>query len=315
LKNIKTILFIRGVGFIFCLLAGMSLAVFSQQDPVYTQYMNNLLSIQPAYAGISGSLNITGISRAQWVGFEGAPNTNTLTISGPLRRFNVGLGLSIVNDKLGPIRQNGVYFDYAYHVKLRQDQYLSFGIKGGFNIFQANLTDLIINNPNDLVFAYDVDPKFLPNVGVGVMWHSDRFFLGVSTPKILKNTIQSNDTENVYREVLHFYGMGGYVFFLIDILKFKPTVLYRWAERTPSYVDFSGNFLLYDRVWIGATYRLENSYGLIFQFSVNNQLKFGYSYDQTTFHPTEVHSGTHEFMISYDFVYSRRGRQVAPRYF
>lgn len=315
MKNVKTILFIRGVAFTICLWAGISISGFSQQDPVYTQYMNNLLSIQPAYAGISGALNITGISRAQWVGFEGAPNTNTLTVSGPLRRFNVGLGLSIVNDKLGPIRQNGVYFDYAYHVKLRQDQFLSFGIKGGFNIFQANLTDLIINNPNDLVFAYDVDPKFLPNVGVGVMWHSDRFFFGVSTPKILKNTIQSNDTENVYREVLHFYGMGGYVFFLTDILKFKPTVLYRWAERTPSYVDFSGNFLLYDRVWIGATYRMENSYGLIFQFNVNNQLKFGYSYDQTTFHPTEVHSGTHEFMISYDFVYSRRGRQVAPRYF
>ena len=315
MKNVKTILFIRGIGFIFCLLAGMSFSVFSQQDPVYTQYMNNLLSIQPAYAGISGALNITGISRAQWVGFEGAPNTNTLTISGPLRRFNVGLGLSIVNDKLGPIRQNGVYFDYAYHVKLRQDQFLSFGIKGGFNIFQANLTDLIINNPSDLVFAYDVDPKFLPNVGVGVLWHSDRFFLGLSTPKILKNKIQSQNTENVYREVLHFYGMGGYVFFLTDMLKFKPTILYRWAERTPSFADFSGNFLLYDRVWLGATYRWKNSYGLIFQFNVNNQLKFGYSYDRTTFHPTQANSGTHEFMISYDFIYGRRGRQVAPRYF
>lgn len=152
-------------------------------------------------------------------------------------------------------------------------------------------------------------------MGLGVMWHSDRFFLGASAPKILKNRIQSENTENVYREVLHFYGMGGYVFFLSDILKFKPTVLYRWAERTPSYVDFTGSFLLYDRVWMGATYRLKNSYGLIFQFNVNNQLKFGYSYDQTTFHPTQVNSGTHEFMISYDFIYSRRGRQITPRYF
>lgn len=315
MKNVRHILFIRGIGFTFCLLAGMSFYGFSQQDPVYTQYMNNLLTIQPAYAGISGSLNVTGISRAQWVGFEGAPNTNTLTISGPLRRFNVGLGVSIVNDKLGPTHQNGIYFDYAYHVQLGQDQYLSFGIKGGFNIFQANFTDLNINDPNDFVFAYDVDPKLLPNVGVGAMWHSDRFFLGVSIPKIIKNTIQSNDAANVYREVLHFYGMGGYVFFLTDILKFKPTVLYRWAERTPSYADFSGNFLLYDRVWIGATYRMENSYGLIFQFNVNTQLKFGYSFDKTTFHPSQVNSGTHEFMISYDFVYTRRGRQVVPRYF
>jgi len=308
-------LFVRIAGFTLYLLTGLSFLGISQQDPVYTQYMNNLLTIQPAYAGISGSLNITGISRAQWVGFEGAPNTNTLTINGPLRRFNVGLGLSIVNDKWGPIRQNGVYLDYAYRVKLRQDQFLSFGIKGGFNVYQAYLTDIVVNDPNDPVFAYDVNFKFLPNFGLGIMWHSDRFFLGVSSPKILKNRIQSQSTETVYREVLHFYGMGGYVFFLSDVLKFKPTVLYRWAERTPSFVDFSGNFLLYDRVWIGATYRLKNSYGLIFQFNVNTQLKFGYSYDQTTFHPTQVNSGTHEFLISYDFVYGRRGRQIVPRYF
>lgn len=315
MKITKNILLIRYTGIFLWLLAGLSFHGFSQQDPVYTQYMNNLLTIQPAYAGSSGALNITGISRAQWVGFEGAPNTNTLTINGPLRRFNVGLGLSIVNDKWGPIRQNGVYLDYAYHVKISQDQFLSFGIKGGFNVYQAFLTDLRINDLTDPVFAYDVNLKFLPNMGLGVMWHSDRFFLGASAPKILKNRIQSENTENVYREVLHFYGMGGYVFFLSDILKFKPTVLYRWAERTPSYVDFTGSFLLYDRVWMGATYRLKNSYGLIFQFNVNNQLKFGYSYDQTTFHPTQVNSGTHEFMISYDFIYSRRGRQITPRYF
>jgi type IX secretion system PorP/SprF family membrane protein len=277
--------------------------------------MNNLLTIQPAYAGSSGALNITGISRAQWVGFEGAPNTNSLSINGPLRRFNVGLGLSIINDKWGPVRQNGVYVDYAYRVLLRDDQFLSFGIKGGFNIYQAYLTDLTINDPNDPAFAYDVNFKFLPNVGVGVMWHSKRFFLGVSAPKILKNRIQSQNSENVYREVLHFYGMAGYVFFLSDMLKFKPTVLYRWAERTPSFADISGSFLLYDRVWFGVTARIKNSYGLIFQFNVNNQLKFGYSYDQTTFHPTQVNSGTHEFMISYDFVYSRRGQQITPKYF
>ena len=315
MKKIRYILFIRVTIFTCYLLLGHSIIAVSQQDPVFTQYMNNLLTIQPAYAGISGALNITGISRAQWVGFEGAPNTNSLTINGPLKRFNVGLGLSIVNDKWGPIRQNGVYVDYAYRVRLSEDQFLSFGIKVGFNVYQAFLRDLVINDPNDPVFAYDVNLKFLPNMGFGMMWHSDRFFLGVSAPKILKNRIQSQNTENVYREVLHFYGMGGYVFYLSDMLKFKPTVLYRWAERTPSFVDISGSFLLYDRVWIGATYRINNSYGLIFQFNVNNQLKFGYSYDETTFHPTQVNAGTHEFLISYDFVSSRRSRQIAPRYF
>ena len=140
---------------------------FSQQDPVYTQYMNNLLTIQPAYAGISGDLNVTGISRAQWIGFPGAPNTNTLTISSPISKYNIGLGLSIVNDKWGPIKQNGIYVDYAFRVRLRQDQYLSFGLKGGFNIYQAYFTDLALIYQNDMIFAYDINIKFLPNLGVG----------------------------------------------------------------------------------------------------------------------------------------------------
>lgn len=315
MKERVSFLMARIIRISLILILGCSLHGYSQQDPVYTQYMNNLLTIQPAYAGISGSVNVTGISRAQWVGFDGAPNTNSLTISGALKRFNVGLGMSIINDKWGPIRQNGVYFDYAYRVRLGGDQYFSMGMKVGFNIYQAYLTDLVINQPNDLVFANDVKFKFLPNLGAGFLWHSDRFFLGVSSPKVLKNRIKSQNSENVYREVLHLYGMAGYVFYLSDVLKFKPTILYRWAERTPSFADFSGSFLLYDRVWVGATYRMENSYGLLFQFNVNNQLKFGYSYDQMTFHPTQVNSGTHEFLISYDFVSNRRSRYAVPRYF
>jgi type IX secretion system PorP/SprF family membrane protein len=315
LRKWNSILRYWSQGIIVLLSLGISQTVYSQQDPVYTQYMNNLLAIQPAYAGSSGFVNVTGISRAQWIGFAGAPNTNTLTIQGPLRRYNVGLGLTIVNDKWGPIRQNGIYVDYAFRVQLTSDQYLSFGLKGGFNLYQAWLTDLILNDPTDPVYANDINLKMLPNVGVGIMWHSDRFFLGVSSPKILKNQIQSQSNESVYREVLHFYGMGEYVFFLNDVFKLKPTVLYRWAERTPSYFDFSGTLIIYDRVWVGATYRMENSYAFIFQFNVNNQMKFGYSYDLTTFHPTQVNSGTHEFMISYDFTYGRRGRQITPRYF
>ena len=303
------------LGLTLCILSGIPFCGFTQQDPVYTQYMNNLLTIQPAYAGISEDLNFTAISRAQWIGFDGAPNTNTLTISSPIHKFNVGLGFSIVNDTWGPIKQNGVYLDYSFRVKISGNQFLSLGLKGGFNTYQANLTDLAIWDNPDKVFAYDVKFKFLPNVGVGFLWHSDRFFLGVSSPKIIKNSIQSDDGSSVYHEVFHFYGMGGFVFFLNDIIKFKPTFLYCWAERTPSYTDVTGNFLIYDRVWAGATYRFKNSYGLIFQFNVNPQLKFGYSYDMMTFRPTQVNSGTHEFMISYDFVTIRRARHNIPRYF
>ena len=315
-RNYKNILFVRIVGFVLSLMAGIPICGYSQQDPVFTQYMNNLLTIQPAYAGISGQLNVTGISRAQWIGFEGAPNTNSLTISSPITKYNIALGLSIVNDKWGPLRQNGINVDYAFRIQLREDQYLSFGLKGEVNTFQANFTDLRIWDSPDMVFMYDVKLKFIPNMGLGILWHSDRFFLGASSPKILKDDVKSESGVNAYSEVIHIYGMAGYVFFLNDIIKFKPTILYRWAERTPSYVDFTTSFLLYDQVWIGATYRMKNSVGLIFQYHVNPQLKFGYSYDLTTFHPSQVNSGTHEFMISYDFITLYKGRRhTSPKYF
>jgi type IX secretion system PorP/SprF family membrane protein len=309
------ILFFRVIVFAHFLLVLLPKDGFSQQDPVFTQYMNNLLTVQPAYAGISGVLNFTGISRAQWTGFEGAPNTNSLTISGPIRGYNIGVGFSLVNDKWGPLRQNGINVDYAFRIMLREDQFLSFGLKGEINTFQANFTDLRIWDSPDMVFMYDVKLKFIPNMGVGILWHSDRFFLGASSPKILLHDIQADDGQPAFREVRHFYGMGGYVFFITDIIKFKPTILYRWAKNTPNYVDFTASLLLYDQVWLGATYRMKNSVGLIFQYNVNPQLKFGYSFDKTTFHPTQVSSGTHEFMISYDFVTIRRGRRTTPKYF
>lgn len=296
-------------------LSGYPGQVRSQQDPVYTQYLTNLLSIQPAYAGITGVLNVSALSRAQWVGWEGAPNTNTFTIDMPLKSHNVGLGLSILNDKWGPILQNGLYVDYNYRIFLKTKQYLSLGIKAGFNTYHAGHTDLEINDQMDPSFAQNVNLRMLPNVGVGALWHSDIFFLGVSMPKLLVNYIVDDSENNTYHEFVHFYAMGGYVFFISDYVKLKPTFLYRWSQQTPSYVDAGANILLYERVWFGATYRFKNSYALLFQFNVNNQLRFGYSFDLTTYHQNMVNSGTHEFTINYEFLSTKRNRRYIARYF
>lgn len=297
------------------LLAGCPKSVKSQQDPVYTQYVSNLLTIQPAYAGISGVLAISALSRAQWVGWEGAPNSNTVTVNLPLKSVNVGLGLSLLNDKWGPIQQNGVYADYAYRIPLKQRQYLAMGIKAGFNTYHARFTDLELNDPTDPTFAQNVDFRMLPNVGVGALWHSDLFFLGASVPKLFRNNIIDDSEKKVYREVIHFYFMSGIIFPLNYNVRMKPTFLYRWSEDTPSYIDIAANFLLYERVWFGVTYRIRNSYALSFQFNVNNQLRFGYSFDLTSFHENMVHSGTHEFTINYEFQYGRWAKRYSTRYF
>ena len=293
-----------------------SLNLFAQQDPVYNQYMNNLLTVQPAYAGMSGYVNVTALSRIQWVGFDGAPTTTTLTIQGPFKKYNVGLGLSIISDRFGPVRQTGVYADYSYRIPLDNDQFFSFGIKGGFNRYEALLTELTAHDPNDPVAAFDINKKYLPNFGVGFMWHADNFFLGASVPKIFRNKINSDSGAIVYQEEMNYYAMGGYVLEMADNVKFKPTVLARWSENTPTVIDFSANLLLYDRMWVGATYRFQNSYGLLFQIFLNTQIKLGYAYDLTSFRPSQYNAGTHEFMISYDFAAKRkRFCRFTPRYF
>jgi type IX secretion system PorP/SprF family membrane protein len=289
---------------------------YAQQDPVFNQYMNNLLTIQPAYAGMSGYINATALSRIQWAGFDGAPNTSTLTIQGPYQRYNVGLGFSIVTDRYGPVRQTGFYGDYAFRIKLEKDKYISFGIKGGFNRYEAVLTDLAVNDPNDPVVAFDINKKYMPNFGIGFLWHADDFFLGASVPKVFQNKINSESGATVYREEMNYYIMGGYVADIADNVKFKPTILARWSQNTPTVVDFTANALFYERVWIGATYRLMNSYGLLFQIYINSGVKFGYAYDLTTFTPSQYNAGTHEFMLSYDFpVRRKRFSRFTPRYF
>lgn len=298
------------------LLMGVNTNLYSQQDPVFNQYMNNLLTVQPAYAGMSGYVNMTAMSRIQWVGFDGAPVTSTFTVQGPFKKYNVGLGLSVITDRFGPVRQTGVYADYSFRVLLNDDQYVSFGIKGGFNRYEALLTDLSVHDPNDPVVAFDINKKYMPNFGVGFMWHADNFFVGASVPKIFRNKINSNSGETVYQEEMNFYAMGGIVFDVADNVKFKPTMLARWSQNTPSVVDFSANALFYDRVWVGATYRLQNSYGLLFQVFVNSRVKLGYAYDLTTFRPSQYNAGTHEFMLSYDFpVKRKRFCRFTPRYF
>jgi len=288
-----------------------------QQDPVFNQYMNNLLTIQPAYAGLTGYVNVTAMSRIQWAGFDGAPTTNTATIQGPIRKYNVGLGLSIISDKFAQaVRQNGVYADYAYRILLDNDQYISFGLKGGFNVYEALLSQLTTHDPNDPVSLFDINKKVLPNFGAGILWHSDDFFFGISAPKFFKNKVNSNSGVSVYQEEVNYYVMGGIVLPVTDNMKFKPTFLYRKSELTPKTIDLTANFLFYNRVWVGASYRLQNSYGFIVQVLLSQQLKIGYAYDLTTFHPTQVNAGTHEFMLSYDFpAVKRRFCRFTPRYF
>jgi type IX secretion system PorP/SprF family membrane protein len=308
---VKKITYIVLMAFLLC---GSS--AFAQQDPMYTQYMNQILSINPAYAGSKGVTSASVIVREQWAGWEGNPRTQTFFIHSPLNT-SMGLGGSIVNDKIGIVNILGVFGDYSYTITYPKEKYLSFGLKVGFSFFDAPLSSLWLGNdqPDDPAFR-DIKFKFLPNAGVGVYFSTPDYYAGFSIPKLITNRISPDDvsTGTVSREEIHAFFMGGYVFDVNRILKFKPYFMVRVTPNAPISADVTAQFVFYERIWLGATYRVGNAFGFMLQAKVTPQLKIGYAYDLTTSELGAYNSGTHEILVNFDFSFGR-GRVRSPRYF
>jgi len=305
------------VVFAFVLILFIANKANAQQETMYTQYMSNILSINPAYAGSNNMLSVNAVSRNQWVGISGAPVTQTFSIHSPVTKYHMGLGLSFLKDEIGPISQTGVHADYSYTLDFSRHRHLAFGLQGGINFYAAKYSDLKIVDPNDVVFQDDELRRFLPNVGVGAYYYTERFYAGLSAPKLIENVINPHSgysSEYVSREQLHFFFMSGYVFDINQVLKFKPHFMAKFVMDAPLSLDLTGQFLLYDRLWLGAMYRFGDSFGLLVQVQVTNQIKVGYSYDLSINQLGEYNHGTHEIMISYDFDFGRN-KVKSPRYF
>ncbi|HEY3373373.1 MAG TPA: type IX secretion system membrane protein PorP/SprF [Prolixibacteraceae bacterium] len=294
-------------------IAGESIA---QQDPMYTQYMENLMTINPAYAGSKNLLSMMAVSRNQWVGMDKAPETRTFAIHSPIVNTNMGLGLSFLSDQIWPIKQNGLYLDYSYTLHFNNRRKLAFGLKAGVNFYEAGIADLTTVDPNDPLFADDINHSFLPNFGVGVFYHTDLFYMGLSVPKLIKNTINKTgfSTGQFDREEVHLFFMSGYVFEVNRIVKFKPSVLTRFVINAPVSFDFNSTLVFYDRLWVGAMCRLGDSFGGLFQLKATNQMKIGYSYDFPISRLGAFNNGTHEIMVSFDFDLGN-DKIRSPRYF
>jgi type IX secretion system PorP/SprF family membrane protein len=288
--------------------------LLAQQDPLYSQYMFNTLAFNPAYAGSGDVFTVMALSRHQWVGFEGAPATQTILAHSPLRSQNLALGLSVINDKLGPTRQTGVFADFAYRIRTGESSRLAFGLKGGFNSFRADLAGLSTVDPDQA--NVDIQGKMLPNFGFGLFWQTPLAYVGVSAPKLLENeTVEAtNGLLTTGSEERHYFVMGGYVMDLGRDLKFKPSFMARLVAGAPLSLDVNANFLLRERIWFGAMYRLGNSFGLLGQYQVNDQLRIGYAFDLATTKLGAYNAGTHELMLSYDLRFIK-GRTISPRYF
>ncbi len=291
---------------------------FGQQDPMYTQYMYNTLAVNPAYAGSRDALSITALLRQQWVGITGAPSTQSLVMHSPIYNDNMGLGLSVINDKIGPTQQTQVYADYSYTIQTSDNAKLAFGLKAGLSIYQADLTQLhsIAGGDQNI---YNIDNKLLPNVGVGVFYYNDKGYLGLSAPKLFQPNISiyNSSTSTVSNAVLrrHYFLIGGYVFDLSEKIKFKPSFLLKAVEGAPLSADLSANFFFNNKFGLGLAHRFDDSFSGLLQYYVTPQFRIGYAYDFTTTELRHYNSGSHELMLGYDFNFVDDNRIRSPRFF
>lgn len=301
---------LRALLLLLCFPPGHGL--LAQQDPLFSQYMFNTLAFNPGYAGSADVLTAMALSRHQWVGFAGAPNTQTLVVHSPLPGRTLAIGGSILNDAIGPSQQTSAFVDAAYRIRTGARSRLAFGLKGGIGFYQADLAALstVQAEPANL----NISGKVLPNFGFGLYWHSPRHYLGLSAPKLLENTIGSDGTVVVSREIRHYFLMGGYVVDLNRDLRFKPGFMLRAVQGAPLSLDINANFLLRDKVWFGALYRFSSGPGFMAQYRFTEQLRGGYAFDLTTTRIGAYSAGTHEVMVSYDLNFNT-GRTLSPRYF
>jgi type IX secretion system PorP/SprF family membrane protein len=295
---------------------GLGTALLAQQDPQFTQYMFNMLALNPAYAGSSDRVDLRALSRHQWVGFEGAPQTQTLALHTPLGHESIALGGTLMRDSHGPLTQYTFMADVAYRIHMGSNK-LAFGLKGGINLIQGRFAELNPLDPNDQVFQENVNGKVDPQFGFGVMHYGDRHFIGISTPKLLRTEFFRTDTLSVFSEPgqrAHFFLSGGYVFDMGLYHKFKPTFMLKATEGAPLSFDLSANFLFFEKFWLGAMYRHTDAVGALAQYHITQDLTIGYAYDYPLSPLRNFSGGTHEIMLGLEFGDKPRGTR-SPRYF
>lgn len=295
-----------GIGLLYCN------AISAQQDPQFTQYMYNTVTFNPAYAGSNNTLNFNLLYRTQWVGLDGSPETLVFSANSPVGA-NTALGLSVVNDRIGPAEELNATVDFSYTLAFNNNIKFAFGIKAGFQSLQIDYTKLDTYNPTDAQFQENVS-QGAPQIGVGGYLYTDNWYLGVSVPNMLNTEHYDQIAVSTAAERQHFFMIAGYVFQLNKNLKFKPATLVKIVSGAPIGLDVSANFLFHEKLTLGASYRLESSVSALAAFQISNGLMIGYAYDFDTTELASYNSGSHEIFLKFEIFNKIRGK-VSPRFF
>lgn len=283
----------------------------AQQDPQYTQYMYNTMSVNAGYTGQRETLSVLGLYRTQWVGIDGAPKTQTFSIHSPLPNKDLGLGLSVVNDNIGPSSETYVDANFSYTIYVSAFTKLSFGLKAGVHQLSTDWSKGSFKN-SDVMYSEDIS-RMSPTIGSGLYLHADKWYVGLSVPNILKTDHYDDIKESIANERMHAFLIAGYVFDLSPNFKLKPAVLIKGVSGTPLSADVSLNTLSYDKLVLGASWRWDDSVSALAGFQISEGLYIGYAYDLTTSKLNKYNSGSHEIMLRFEL--KKAGRLISPRFF
>lgn len=291
---------------------------YAQQDAQYTQYMYNTIVINPAYAGSRQALSVFALHRTQWVGLDGAPVTNAISINTPFNDSKVGLGLSFVNDQIGPSVENNIAVDFSYTIPLSYKYKMSFGLKASANLLDVDFTKLDYY-PGNAIFENNIDNKFSPNIGVGFYLHSDNSYIGISAPNILEtkhfdSSASSSATSHIATEKINYYLIAGYVFDLNPNLKLKPSLMTKYVQGAPLQVDVSANFIINEKFVAGLAYRWTAAMSAMVGFQATPSWFIGYGYDFDTTQLAKYNSGSHEIFLRFE-LFNTYDKIVSPRFF
>jgi type IX secretion system PorP/SprF family membrane protein len=291
-------------------------ATFAQQDPAYSMFMYNGLAVNPAVAGSAETFSATALYRKQWSGIEGAPETQTLNLDAPVWNDKLGLGLSIIKDRIGIVENLNINAQYAYRIQF-SNATLSLGIQGGMNNYQADYTSVVTNSQNvtDDSFGENTN-RTIFNFGSGAYYYSQRFYAGFSVPHIINQSLDGirNEDGAQSRQYRHYFLTTGYIFDLNEKIKIKPSALLKIAEGAPMQLDISTSFWYNETVSLGFSYRTNDSFTTLFQLQLGKQVRIGYAYDYITSSLSRYTTGNNEVMLRYE-LRRKSNKIITPRYF
>jgi len=288
---------------------------FSQQYPIFTQYMFNGLVLNPAYTGSHESMAFTAATRSQWTDLKGAPRTEIFSVDAPIKFSRSAAGAFLTLDQLGETRQSMLYGTYAYRFPVSKKGKISVGGQLGVTYYQTNYTDLNIVSPDDIDPTFQQNnQRYLPNAGIGAYYYDDRLYVGLATPNLLGNKFNKDNYLELAKQKRHYFLTAGYEFDLNENLKLKPNVLLKWVENGTFQYDINSNLLIKQMVWVGISYRMDDSVDALFGWNMNERFAIGYSYGYPVNALQSFLTGTHELSINYRL---KRDRKIiqSPRYF